>query len=211
MSMKSAAFGLRVHSGWGMLVCISGDPAAPEVVERKRIVIAESTTQGAKQPYHFAETMSLKEAERHLQECAAISERLALQAIREALEAVNARNYRVVGCAMLLASGRELPTLPKILASHALVHTAEENSFARLFAKHVNAAASPSWVFASVNWMTVRARHSGRLRLVSGNTYPISDKLWDHHGRRTRRPAALAGLLVVTRHADKKYRAKLLS
>jgi hypothetical protein len=37
--------------------------------------------------------------------------------------------YWVVGCAMLLASGRALPPLPKILDSHALIHTAEGEFF----------------------------------------------------------------------------------
>jgi len=130
--MKRAAFGIRMHSGWGVLVCISGDPAAPEVVDRRRIVVAEPTMEGAKQPYHFAETLPLEEAERHLQKCGAVSERLALKAIRDVLEAVIARNYRIVGCAMLLASGRALPALPRILASHALVHTAEGEFFRRV-------------------------------------------------------------------------------
>lgn len=130
--MKNAAFGIRMHSGWGVLVCISGNPSAPEVVDRKRVVVVEPTMGGAKQPYHFAETLPLEEAERHLQKCAEVSERLALGAIREVLEAVNARNYRIVGCAMLLASGRALPALPNILASHALVHTAEGEFFRRV-------------------------------------------------------------------------------
>ena len=91
--------------------------------------------EGAKQPYHFAETLSLEEAERHLQKCAAVSERLALKAIRDMLEAVDARNYRTVGCAMLLASGRALPALPNILASHALVHTAEGEFFRNVVRK----------------------------------------------------------------------------
>ena len=130
--MKNAAFGIRMHSGWGVLVCISGNPSAPEVVDRQRVVVVEPTMGGAKQPYHFAETLPLEEAERHLQKCAEVSERLALGAIREVLEAVNARNYRIVGCAMLLASGRALPALPNILASHALVHTAEGEFFRRV-------------------------------------------------------------------------------
>ena len=130
--MKNAAFGIRMHSGWGVLVCISGDLAAPEIVDRRRIVVVEPTMEGAKQPYHFAETLPLQEAERHLQECAAVSERLALKAIKDVLKAVGARNYRIVGCAMLLASGRVLPPLPKILASHALVHTAEGEFFRRV-------------------------------------------------------------------------------
>jgi hypothetical protein len=127
--MKRAAFGIRMHSGWGVLVCISGDLAAPEIVDRRRIVVVEPTMEGAKQPYHFAEKLPFAEAERHLQKCAVASERLALKAIRDVLEAVNARAYRIVGCAMLLASGRALPVLPNILASHALVHTAEGEFF----------------------------------------------------------------------------------
>ena len=81
--MKSAAFGIRVHSGWAVIVCVSGDPAAPEIVDRRRIVIIEPTMQGAKQPYHFAENLSFEKAEGHLQKCAAVSQRLAVQAIRE--------------------------------------------------------------------------------------------------------------------------------
>jgi hypothetical protein len=127
--MKNAAFGVRMHSGWGVLVCISGDLAAPEIVDRRRIVVVEPTMEGAKQPYHFAETLPLEEAERHLRKCAEVSQRLTLQAIRESLEAVSARKYRVLGCAMLLASGRALPSLQKILASHALIHTAEGEFF----------------------------------------------------------------------------------
>src|SRR5580700_801459 len=130
--MKNAAVGVRMHSGWGVLVCISGDLAAPAIVDRRRIVIIEPTVVGTKQPYHFAATLPLQEAERHLQNCSAISERLALKAIHEMLEAVSARNYRVVGCAMLLASGRALPALSKILASHALIHTAEGEFFRKV-------------------------------------------------------------------------------
>jgi hypothetical protein len=59
--MKNAAFGIRVHSGWGVFVCVSGDPAAPNVVDRRRVVMIEQAMEGAKQPYHFAETLSLEE------------------------------------------------------------------------------------------------------------------------------------------------------
>src|SRR5215472_4584283 len=132
MVLKDTAFGIRVHSGWAVLVCVSGDPAALNVVDRRRIVIIEQTMEGAKQPYHFAETLGLAEAERHLQRCAAVAQRLALQSIREMLDTIRAKNYRVVGCAMLLASGRALPSLHKILASHALVHAAEGEFFRKV-------------------------------------------------------------------------------
>ena len=85
--------------------------------------------EGAKQPYHFAESLGLAEAKCHLEKCAAVSQRLAAQALRDMLDVVTARKYRVLGCAMLLASGRALPSLQKILASHALIHTAEGEFF----------------------------------------------------------------------------------
>jgi hypothetical protein len=48
--MKNAVFGIRVHSGWGALVCISGNSTNPEIVDRQRIVIIEPAMKGAKQP-----------------------------------------------------------------------------------------------------------------------------------------------------------------
>src|SRR5215472_16050079 len=109
--MKRAAFGIRVHSGWAVVVCVSGDPAAPAIVDRRRIVIVDSMMPGAKQPYHFAEKLGLEEAERLLQKCAANSQRLAVQDIREMVDGVTYRKYRLLGCAMLLSSGRALPSL----------------------------------------------------------------------------------------------------
>jgi hypothetical protein len=73
-----------MHSGWGVVVCISGNSGAP---------------------------LSLEEAGRHIQKCAAESRCLSLQAIREMLDTVSAQNYRVLGCGMLLASVRALPSL----------------------------------------------------------------------------------------------------
>lgn len=194
--MKNAAFGVRVHSGWGALVCISGDAAAPELVDRKRIVLIEPTMKGAKQPYHFAETLPLEKAGGHLQKCAAISERLALGAIREALEAVNARHYRIVGCAMLLASGRALPALPNILASHALVHAAEGEFFRRVVREACERCRIPVVGFrereldehANATFgkaaAGVRQRISG-LRSIAGSPWTQDEKT-----------AALAGLMV---------------
>jgi hypothetical protein len=127
--MKRAALGVHMHSGWGVLVAVSGDADSLEVLERRRIVTADPTIAGAKQPYHFAESLGLREAERYLANCTAVSERLAFEAIKEVVGNLEARQYPTAGCAVLLASGRALPPLPKILASHALIHTAEGEFF----------------------------------------------------------------------------------
>jgi hypothetical protein len=84
---------------------------------------------GAIQPYHYAMNLKLPESERHLANCAAVSTRLAVAAIGDLVKELNARQFHIVGSAVLLASGRSLPPLEKILASHPLIHTAEGEFF----------------------------------------------------------------------------------
>jgi hypothetical protein len=127
--MKRAALGFRMHSGWGVLVAVSGDASSVEVVDRRRIVITDATIPGATQPYHHAASMGLQESESHIANCAALSKRLALAAIEQVVRELDGRQYRVVGSAVLLASGRALPSLAKILAAHPLIHTAEGEFF----------------------------------------------------------------------------------
>jgi hypothetical protein len=123
--MKRAAIGFRMHSGWGALVAVSQSAGAVEVIARRRITVINPNAQGTKQPYHFAENLEFPEAEKFLARCFATSRRLALAAARELVEELRARHYLVAGSAVVLASGRPLPLLAKILASHALIHTAE--------------------------------------------------------------------------------------
>jgi hypothetical protein len=125
--MKRAAIGVRAHSGWAALVAVAGKPGSVQVLDRRRIVIADPQAPGANQPYHFAEKLELPAAEKHLASCAAVSERRALAAFRDVVRELN--GYEVAGAAILLASGRPLPSLPEILASHALIHTAEGEFF----------------------------------------------------------------------------------
>ncbi len=127
--MKRAALGFRMHSGWGVVVAVSGDANSVEVMERRRIVTTDPRTPGANQPYHYAASLELPGSESYLANCEAVSERLALAAVGEVVRELDASHYRIVGAAVLLASGRTLPSLSKILASHALIHTAEGEFF----------------------------------------------------------------------------------
>src|SRR5271170_436174 len=98
-SMKSAAIGVRVHSGWGAVVAVSGDGDGPEILERKHITIIDPTAAGAKQPFHFAEALSDQDAERHIAACEKTSGRLALAAVGEMLD-----GPRVQGCGLRSSS-----------------------------------------------------------------------------------------------------------
>jgi hypothetical protein len=127
--MKRAALGFNMHSGWGVLVAVSGDAHAVELLDRRRIVVADPELRGSIQPYHFAAQLEPPEQEKHVAHCAASSSRLAATAIAEVVKQLNGRHYSVVGAAILLASGRALPPLAKILAAHPLIHTAEGEFF----------------------------------------------------------------------------------
>ena len=133
--MKRAAIGIRAHSGWGALIVVSGSAADVDVIERRRIAITDPKIEGSNQPYHFAQKYELPEAERYLTECAAVSERLAMQALGEIVQEVRLRGYVVVRGAILIASGRALPPLSKILDAHPLIHSAEGEFFRRAFWK----------------------------------------------------------------------------
>lgn len=127
--MQRAAIGVRTHSGWAALVAVTRCADAVEVLARRRVLLIASNIPGTKQPYHHSETLALPEAEKFLRQCASASERLAAKALGDLLVELRDRQYSVVGCALLLASGRELPSLDKILASHALIHAAEGEFF----------------------------------------------------------------------------------
>ena len=124
--MQAAAIGIRAHSGWGAVVVVAGGPGAIDLVDRRRITISETS-----QPYHFAK--GLPDPESYLAECAAASEQLAWEALRGIILEARRRQKDITRCAILLAAGRSLPALPKILASHPLIHTAEGEFFRQCF------------------------------------------------------------------------------
>jgi hypothetical protein len=131
--MKSAAIGLRIHSGWGALVAVAGVNGAQEIIERRKIIVIDPKAAGVAQPYHFVEEMELRAAERHLARCASDSKRLAVEALREVSARLRESGFALAGAAILLSSARPLPDLDEILGSHALIHAAEGEFFRHAF------------------------------------------------------------------------------
>lgn len=127
--MRPAALGFRMHSGWGVLVAVCGNADSVTVVDRRRIVVTDPTLAGGSQPYHHAANLSAKKAEQHIAKCGALSESMAQEALKQALADLGEGKYQVTSAAVLMASGRSLPSLPEILASHPLIHTAEGEFF----------------------------------------------------------------------------------
>lgn len=127
--MTQTALGLRAHSGWAALVAVAGTRKSIEVIDRRRVELADTAIPGSKQPYHAAEGLELKKAERIVDGCIGGARLLARQAFRAVIDDLRKKGHEAVGCGLLLASGRPLPALESILASHALIHTADGELF----------------------------------------------------------------------------------
>jgi len=124
-----SAFGVRAHSGWAALVVVAGTAADPEIADRRRIELVAPGDPN--QPYHAAEELGLEEARKLLTRLERGSERLAAKAIREVAEESRGRSRELAAGGLLLASGRPLPALSDVLASHALIHTADGEHYRR--------------------------------------------------------------------------------
>ncbi len=127
--MKHAALGFRVHSGWTGLVALSLEDGSPYVLLRARPHLVNTFTFEFRQPYHTAEKRPRAEAHDIISRARAEAEELACQAILSAEASLQHQGYELKSCGLLLSSGRPLPDVPRILASHALIHTADGELF----------------------------------------------------------------------------------
>jgi hypothetical protein len=127
--MQTAAVGFRVHSGWAAAVVLCGPVDAPIVVERRKIQLVKIFTYAYRQPYHTAEKMPHKDAVKFIRDVQSDAKRLAVSSLRSLQSDLAEGDFKIARSALLLASGRALPQLEKILASHALIHTADGELF----------------------------------------------------------------------------------
>jgi len=127
--VKQAAIGFRVHSGWAAVVAVCLDKGAPVVLAKQRVDLVETFTYEFRQPYHTAEKMLLAQAREFISRMRAEARRLAYRVIRELASRTQEQGVKLTRCGLVLASGRPLPALEKILASHALIHTADGELF----------------------------------------------------------------------------------
>ncbi len=114
----AAALGVRAHSGWAAYCVLAGNPKKPDILARGRMQLRDPAIEGSKQPFHHAEPMPFAQAQKFIARCSASSARLAANAVA-------AVGHPVTACCVLTASGRPLPDLKGILASHSAIHAAE--------------------------------------------------------------------------------------
>jgi hypothetical protein len=120
-----AALGLRAHSGWAAAILVCGSASDIAIVERRHVELCDPAVEGSKQPFHHAEPMAFARADAFIARCRKSTDVLAAAALAGLMEIVVAQKLKLAGCGVLSASGRPLPALKEILASHALIHAAE--------------------------------------------------------------------------------------
>jgi hypothetical protein len=127
--MKKAAAGFRVHSGWAAVVAVAIEKDAPVVLVRERIHLVKNFTYESRQPYHTAAKLAPDEGRAFVEHIRKEARALALRAIRTLREKLGENGYTLDRSAIIMAAGRPLPALPKILAAHSLIHTADGELF----------------------------------------------------------------------------------
>src|SRR5579859_8000605 len=141
--MKHAAIGFRVHSGWAAMVAVSLEDGVPVVLYRRKLLLVKTFSYTFRQPYHTAEKMPLGDAAEFVRGVEQESRGLALSGLRALEKELESVRYKVRRCALLLASGRKLPEFERILASHALIHTADGELFRESIRKACSRARLP--------------------------------------------------------------------
>jgi hypothetical protein len=121
-----AALGFRAHSGWAALVAVAGPVTEPVVLLRRRVLLSKEMP---RQPFHAAEDRPFAAAEVSIRGAIEEATALAERAVQEAIAEVRALGHEPSAAGLLLASGRALPGLREVLASHALIHAAEGELF----------------------------------------------------------------------------------
>lgn len=114
-----AAVGFRCHSGWAVLVVVSGSDASPLLLDRRRVELVDESM--PRQPYHAVAEGGLPES--------------VIDAVAQAARHGVAKALRSITAADALgvvATERRIPpSLDQILASHTLLHAAEGHLFER--------------------------------------------------------------------------------
>jgi hypothetical protein len=118
-----------VHSGWAAAVAVCLEKGGPVVLSRQRVHLVETFTYEFRQPYHTAKKMPPGEGREFISRMQEEARRLAYRAICDVQSELQKQGLKLTRCGLLLASGKPLPELDKILASHALIHTADGELF----------------------------------------------------------------------------------
>jgi hypothetical protein len=124
MAMR-AALGCKLHTGWAMLVALTGQPGEIQVLFRGRIELLPPDESVHRFVYHEAAEMPLPRATALVKRASEASQKAARLAVKEVLRELDSRGAKAAVCGVLSGSTPVPDDLSRILRSHPLIHAAE--------------------------------------------------------------------------------------
>jgi hypothetical protein len=155
-----AVLAFAPHSGWSAVVALGGSSADPRLLARSRVEMADPAAPESRQPYHTVEALPLEQAARRLAGYRAVAEEMAYAAIQALRHDLVARGHAAASVGILDSSGRTGASLAAVLASHALIHTADGDHFRQALA---TAAARCGLLVSRVRGRDLQERAQARL------------------------------------------------
>jgi hypothetical protein len=193
----TVGLGFAPHSGWAVVVGVSAAERSFRLRIRERIELTDAREPESRQPYHTVEGWPLDRAATRLAAWAAVAEQMAVSAISRIVEQLEREGSRTVAVGILDSVGRRGSSLAQILASHALIHTADGD--------HIRSAIATASRRCGLRCVRVAAKDlQQRAGTITGNTDAELADLVKTAGREAGPPwtsdqkaAALLAWLVV--------------
>ena len=124
--MEPVAMGFRVKSGWACAVLLAGPAAAPKVVDRRKVQLADPEVPGSVQPYHAALELHAARGAKEAARLVKVVERFAHRSVVELLQHYRDGGHRIVGIGIVVGSVVDPATIPN---DHIRAHAEEGRLF----------------------------------------------------------------------------------
>ena len=141
--MDDAAIGLRVKTGRAIAVLLAGPAAAPRILGRREVALADPALPDTGQPYHAALELPEREGAAVVARARKTIERLAAAAVAALVAELRAAKLRPVGVGLAVSSDVDPATLGNL---HVRAHASEGRLFREVLEQGARAARLPSLV-----------------------------------------------------------------
>jgi hypothetical protein len=141
---------------------LGGTPHEPLVLARERLELSDPRLAGSRQPYHAIEELPIAAAQARLAALQASAARLAAAGIRALAHTARSAGVDAVAAGILDSAGRSGAALAAILASHALIHTADGHHFREALEAGCEAQRLPATRIRQRDLMELAAAELGR-------------------------------------------------
>jgi hypothetical protein len=119
------ALGFKAHSGWAAMAVIGDAGKELQVINRSRLELVNSDSSWAKQPYHSAEDLDPKSAQKLITKGTEAAYQTAQREMLATTKSLRKQAHEIVACVVLVPSPMPSWSVAEILAVHFRMHKAE--------------------------------------------------------------------------------------